>query len=57
MFNRVDNDYGIAVSVLTGNTRHLPVPLAAIALTVVTAVAIRAPLSRAYRLQFHTEEK
>jgi hypothetical protein len=56
VFNRTNNGNGIAAGVLTGDTRHLAVPLAAVALTAVTAVVIRGRLSRAYRLQLDSKE-
>jgi len=46
VFNRTNNDTGIAAGLLTGDTRQLAVPLAAIVLTVATAVLIRARLGR-----------
>ena len=56
VFNRVYNDNGIAAGLLTGNTRALAAPLAAILLTAATALIIRARLTRAYRLQLDTKE-
>jgi uncharacterized protein len=56
MFNRTNNDNGIAASIVNGDARALALPLAVIALTAVTALVIRARLSRAYRLQLDAKE-
>jgi uncharacterized protein len=56
MFNRTNNDNGIAASVLTGDARALALPLAVMALTAVTALVIRARLSRAYRFRLDANE-
>jgi membrane protease YdiL (CAAX protease family) len=56
VFNRVNNDNGIAAGLLTGDTRQLAAPLAAILLTAATAVIIRGRLGRAFRRQLDTEE-
>ena len=49
IFNRTNNDNGIAASVLQGDARVLAMPIAVIVLTTVTAVVIRRRLTRAYR--------
>jgi uncharacterized protein len=56
MFNRTNNDNGIAASIVDGDARALALPLAAIVLTAVTGLVIRARLSRAYRLQLDAQE-
>ena len=57
VFNRVNNDNGIAAEFLTGDTRKLAAPLAAVVLTAATAIIIRGRLTRAYRRRLDTEEK
>jgi len=56
VFNRTNNDNGIAASIVNGDARVLALPLAVIALTAVTALVIRARLSRAYRVQLDSKE-
>jgi uncharacterized protein len=56
VFNRVNNDNGIAAGLLTGDTRKLAAPLAAIALTAATAIIVRGRLGRGYRRHLDTEE-
>jgi membrane protease YdiL (CAAX protease family) len=49
IFNRTNNDNGIAAGVLQGDARTLAMPIAVIVLTTVTAIVIRRRLTRAYR--------
>jgi membrane protease YdiL (CAAX protease family) len=49
VFNRTNNDNGIAAGLLDGDARALAMPIAVIVLTAVTAVVIRRRLTRAYR--------
>jgi membrane protease YdiL (CAAX protease family) len=56
VFNRTNNDNGIAAGLLTGDTRQLAAPLAALVLTAATALIIRSRLSRAYRRQLDSKE-
>jgi membrane protease YdiL (CAAX protease family) len=49
IFNRTNNDNGIAAGVLQGDARALALPIAVIVLTIVTAIVIRRRLTRAYR--------
>ncbi len=49
MFNRTNNDDGIAAAILTGDGRASAIPLAVIVLTAATALVIRRRLSRAHR--------
>jgi membrane protease YdiL (CAAX protease family) len=56
VFNRTNNDNGIAAGLLTGDTRKLAAPLAAILLTAATAIIIRGRLSRGYRRQLDNQE-
>ena len=56
VFNRTNNDNGIAASIVNGDARVLALPLAVITLTAVTALVIRARLGRAYRLQLDAKE-
>ncbi|HYN97500.1 MAG TPA: hypothetical protein VES42_26995, partial [Pilimelia sp.] len=55
MFNRTNNDDGIAASILTGEGRATAIPLAVIVLTAVTALVIRRRLSRAHRLHLDAQ--
>ena len=49
IFNRTNNDNGIAAGVLQGDAHTLAMPIAIIVLTTVTAIVIRRRLTRAYR--------
>jgi membrane protease YdiL (CAAX protease family) len=49
VFNRTNNDNGIAASLLDGDERHLAMLIAVIALTAATGVLIRRRLGRAQR--------
>ncbi len=49
MFNRTNNEDGIAAAILTGDGRATAIPLAVIVLTAATALVIRRRLSRAHR--------
>jgi membrane protease YdiL (CAAX protease family) len=49
MFNRTNNEDGIAAAILSGDGRASAIPLAVIVLTAATALAIRRRLSRAHR--------
>jgi uncharacterized protein len=49
VFNRTNNDNGIAAGLLDGDARALAMPIAVVVLTAVTAVVIRRRLTRAYR--------
>ena len=48
VFNRTNNQNGIAATLLEGNARQLAMLIAVVVLTVVTAVVIRSRLSRQY---------
>jgi uncharacterized protein len=48
VFNRTNNQNGIAATLLEGNARQLTMFIAVVVLTVVTAVVIRSRLSRQY---------
>ena len=48
VFNRTNNQNGIAATLLEGDARQLTMVIAVVVLTVVTAVAIRSRLSRRY---------
>ena len=48
VFNRTNNQNGIAATLLEGNARQLTMFIAVVVLTVVTAVIIRSRLSRQY---------
>jgi uncharacterized protein len=48
VFNRTNNQNGIAATLLEGNARQLTMLIAVVVLTVVTAVVIRSRLSRRY---------
>jgi hypothetical protein len=48
VFNRTNNQNGIAATLLEGNARQLAMLIAVVVLTVVTAVVIRSRLSRRY---------
>jgi membrane protease YdiL (CAAX protease family) len=49
MFNRTNNEDGIAAAILTGDGRASAIPLAVVVLTATTALVIRRRLSRAHR--------
>jgi membrane protease YdiL (CAAX protease family) len=55
MFNRTNNQDGIAASILRGEGRATAIPLAVIVLTTVTALVIRRRLSRAHRLHLDAQ--
>jgi hypothetical protein len=55
MFNRTNNENGIAASILSGDGRATAIPLAVIVLTAVTALIIRRRLSRAHRLHLDAQ--
>jgi membrane protease YdiL (CAAX protease family) len=51
IFNRTNNENGIAAGLLDGDARALAIPIAVIVLTAATAVVIRRRLTRAYRAE------
>ncbi|HEX8345913.1 MAG TPA: CPBP family intramembrane glutamic endopeptidase [Actinoplanes sp.] len=51
VFNRTNNDNGIAAGLLDGDARVLAMPIAVIVLAAVTAVVIRRRLTRAHRAE------
>ncbi len=55
MFNRTNNEDGIAATILTGDGRATAIPLAVIVLTAVAALVIRRRLSRAHRLHLDAQ--
>ena len=55
MFNRTNNEDGIAATILTGDGRATAIPLAVIVLTAVTALVIRRRLGRAHRLHLDAQ--
>jgi hypothetical protein len=48
VFNRTNNQNGIAATLLEGNARQLTMLIAVLILTVLTAITIRSRLSRQY---------
>jgi hypothetical protein len=51
IFNRTNNENGIAAGLLDGDARALAIPIAVIVLTAATAVVMRRRLTRAYRAE------
>jgi uncharacterized protein len=49
VFNRTNNENGIAAAIVQGDGRAVAIPIAVIVLTIMTAVVIRRRLSRSYR--------
>jgi membrane protease YdiL (CAAX protease family) len=55
VFNRTNNEDGIAAQLLDGQARYLTMLIAVAVLTAVTAVLIRRQLTRAYRLRLDAD--
>lgn len=57
IFNRTNNDNGIAAGLLAGDARALAIPIAVIVLTAVTAVVIRRRLTLEHRTALDTRHQ